>query len=250
MATYNGEKYLRQQIDSILYQLDNDDELIISDDGSDDSTLNIIHSYNDKRIVLLNHKTDLEFKKDKYSNLRLITNNFENALKSAHGDYIFLSDQDDIWLEGKLNVCLEYLNNYDIILCNFNIINNNNEIVYEKNYNNIPVSKYIIFNILNMRFKGCCMAFNKRILNYILPFPKYLLLHDAWIGCIGNRLGRFCFIEKVLHSYRRHENNISYMKKSKYSIFFRIHYRIIIYMQVLRRIYFIKWKNIPIGIIN
>jgi glycosyltransferase involved in cell wall biosynthesis len=249
MATYNGEKYLKQQIDSILDQLNSDDELIISDDCSNDSTLDIINSYNDKRIVLLNHKANLEFKKDKYSHLRLITNNFENALKSAHGDYIFLSDQDDIWLKGKREECLNYLNNYDIILYNFNIIDDNNEIIYENYYNKSPLSKSIIFNILNMRFKGCCMAFNRKILNYILPFPKYLLLHDAWIGCIGNRLGRFCFIEKVLHSYRRHENNISYMNKSKYPIFFRIYYRIIIYMQVLRRIYSIK-KNIPLSIIN
>jgi glycosyltransferase involved in cell wall biosynthesis len=240
MATYHGEKYLKQQIDSILEQLNGNDELIISDDCSNDSTLDIINSYNDKRIVLLNHKTDLEIKKDTYARLRLITNNFENALKSAHGDYIFLSDQDDIWLEGKLHVCLEYLKNNDIILCNFSIINNNNEIVCEKYYNKSPVSKSSIFNILNMPFQGCCMAFNKKILTYILPFPKHLLLHDAWIGCIGNRLGRFCFIEKVLHSYRRHGNNISFMKKSKYPISFRIYYRIIIYMQVLRRVYFNK----------
>jgi glycosyltransferase involved in cell wall biosynthesis len=172
MTTYNGEKYLKRQIDSILVQLSDNDELIISDDGSTDNTIKIIAAYNDKRIVLLHHKQDLRIKKNGHSNIRFATNNFENALRYAQGDYIFLSDQDDIWLKGKKEECLNHLTNYDIVLCNYNVINDYEEIICEKYLNKSPISKHIFFNILNMQFIGCCIAFNKKMLNYVLPFPK------------------------------------------------------------------------------
>ena len=89
MATYNGEKYIREQIDSILPQLSDSDELVISDDGSSDSTIDIIQGYNDRRIRL-------------YHNTRHgVTWNFENALRQSRGDVIFLADQDDVWKPGK-----------------------------------------------------------------------------------------------------------------------------------------------------
>ncbi|MDE5758415.1 MAG: glycosyltransferase, partial [Allobaculum sp.] len=87
IATYNGERYIETQIRSILDQLNEDDEIIISDDSSTDRTLDIIRSLNDSRIKL--------FAGNKFHSR---TFNFENALKQATGDFIFLSDQDDIWL--------------------------------------------------------------------------------------------------------------------------------------------------------
>jgi glycosyltransferase involved in cell wall biosynthesis len=242
MATYNGEKYIKQQIDSILNQIDSNDELIISDDGSTDNTLKIIRSYDDNRIVLIHHKQNLKIKKNRYSNIKLATNNFENALRFVRGDYVFLSDQDDVWLKNRKDECLKYLKNYDIVLCNYNIINDNEKIICEKFLNKSPISKYIIFNILNMHFIGCCIAFNRKILNYILPFPASLFVHDIWIGSIGSKLGEFCFIDKILHSYRRHESNISYIKNSKNSIIFKIYYRVVLYVQILNRIHLIKQK--------
>ena len=91
MAIYNGEKYIKEQIDSILMQLSNEDELVISDDSSNDRTLDIIAEYNDRRIKVLHHIPAIgnSFVKAKA--------NFENALSVAKGDYIFLSDQDDVW---------------------------------------------------------------------------------------------------------------------------------------------------------
>ena len=91
MATYNGGKYIKEQIDSILGQLSNNDELIISDDNSTDDTVDIINRISDSRVRLF-------FNKQKG-----YTNNFENALKQVRGDIIFLSDQDDIWMDNKVN---------------------------------------------------------------------------------------------------------------------------------------------------
>ena len=85
MATYNGEKYIQEQIDSILCQLSKDDELVISDDHSTDATCDIIKSYNDRRIKLFLNEL-----------AKGVTHNFENALLHSKGDIIFLADQDDV----------------------------------------------------------------------------------------------------------------------------------------------------------
>ena len=99
MATYNGEKYIRQQICSIISQIGEGDEVIISDDGSTDSTLDTIRSMADSRIRIV-----------KGPCRRSPTLNFENALSHAQGDYIFLADQDDVWLPGKVSACVQWLN--------------------------------------------------------------------------------------------------------------------------------------------
>ena len=109
MATYNGEPFLREQIDSILSQLNEKDELVISDDNSKDSTVDIIKSYHDKRIKLFINKEK-----------KGVTHNFENALVHSKGDLIFLADQDDVWLPGKIKELISFLKegNYDVVTCN------------------------------------------------------------------------------------------------------------------------------------
>src|SRR5687768_7806689 len=98
MATKNGETYIAEQLDSILPQLGATDELIISDDSSSDTTVKIIQSYNDHRIKLIqNH------------HLKGIARNFEISLQASKGDFIFLADQDDVWVDGKVKVMLNYL---------------------------------------------------------------------------------------------------------------------------------------------
>ena len=105
MATFNGEKYIKEQIQSILNQLSLDDEVIISDDGSSDKTLEVINHINDKRIKVFTNTHKHGF-----------THNFENALNHANGEYIFLSDQDDIWAEEKVNKVMESLIYNDLVI--------------------------------------------------------------------------------------------------------------------------------------
>ena len=105
IATYNGGKFLGEQLQSILCQLGKDDEVIISDDGSTDNTYLLVMSIQDNRIKFYKHKSDSFLLPHEKATL-----NFENALKYAKGDYIFLSDQDDVWVENKVEVMCQILN--------------------------------------------------------------------------------------------------------------------------------------------
>ena len=106
MATYNGGKYIREQVDSILNQEFKENpgvelEIVVSDDGSTDDTIKILESYNDARILIYHHHNN---KRYKYLNAnRACKCNFENAMSKAKGVYIFLSDQDDVWYPWKMD---------------------------------------------------------------------------------------------------------------------------------------------------
>ena len=242
MATHNGEKFIKKQIESILRQLDKNDELIISDDGSSDETINIINSYNDKRIKVLNYVQDMNISRKKHSrNFYYATRNFENALKNANGDYIFLSDQDDIWTPNRVEVFKRYLQKYDCVMCNLSIIDSNDKVIEEKYFHNDPVPRQLIKYILKTRILGCCIAFNRQLLNFALPFPKDLMSHDYWIGSIAIKKFSFYFIDDVLHLYRRTGNNVSTTYgKSKNSLVYKIMYRIEFYLQLRK---FLKNKK-------
>ena len=107
MATYNGAKYIKEQLDSIIPQLREDDELIVSDDASKDDTLKIVQSYNDPRIKIFHNEN------------HGVAHNFENAMRQATGDLIYFADQDDVWLPGKLDKMEKFLKEggYDTVLC-------------------------------------------------------------------------------------------------------------------------------------
>lgn len=199
MATYNGEKYIKEQIESILNNLNTNDELIISDDGSKDSTIDIIKKINDKRIKLINGP-------------RLgVKQNFANAISNCNGKYIFLSDQDDIWYNGKVELVLEIFESQNCILVQHDceIINSNKKIILDSFFKYRKCGKGILKNIYKNTYIGCCMAFRNDIKNKILPIPNNIEMHDQWIGILSETIGKVYFLKKVLLKYRRHENNVS-----------------------------------------
>lgn len=198
VATYNGEKFLREQLDSVLSQLERTDELIISDDGSTDETLNIISSYKDNRICLIHNKGEHGFIK-----------NFENGLKHVHGDYIFLCDQDDIWKANKRQVVLDELKKCDLVIHDAELIDGDGYCLGKNYYSTMHHSNGFWMNLFYSRYLGCCMAFKKEILNECLPFPSTCRGHDYWIGCFAALHYKVRFIPHVLLSYRRHGNNVS-----------------------------------------
>lgn len=198
LATFNGEKYIREQIDSILPQLSSEDELIISDDGSSDNTLAIIKTYNDSRIVL--------FKNEGYHGY---VGNFENALLHSRGDYIFLCDQDDIWKSNKVRIVMKYLKKYDLVIHNAEIINEVGMPVGRNYYDCMHNRTGFFANLVSTRYLGCCMAFSKDVLKTSLPFVSLKRGHDYWIGCIAALKYKIVFIDDILISYRRHGNNAS-----------------------------------------
>ncbi len=197
IATYNGEKFIKEQLKSILYQLSNVDEVIISDNCSSDKTVQIIESFKDKRIKLL------IFEK------KNIVLNFENALNSSIGDIIFLADQDDVWLEGKVELCLQALEAVDLVLTNAVIVDENLKKSHSSFFEFRKTTKGLLKNIYKNTYVGSCMAFRRSILKKALPFPRNIAMHDCWIGLVAELNGSITHIDQALLLYRRHGNNAS-----------------------------------------
>ena len=216
VATYNGEKFIREQIDSILCQLSSDDEIIVSDDGSTDGTIVIINCIGDKRIRIIEGPR-------KHSP----TFNFENALKEAKGDYIFLADQDDVWKTNKVEVCMKWLQKYDCVVSDAEVTDSNLNPLYPSLYAIMQVRQGHIYNtVWKNGYTGCCMAFRRNILEASLPFPKDIPMHDIWIGNVAAYKYNVKFISEKLVLFRRHEDTISCNGKgSKYSIWQQMKFR-------------------------
>lgn len=200
IATYNGEKYIKEQLDSILPQLKKLDEIIISDDNSKDKTLKIIKSLKESRIkIFTNPKKGL-------------ISNFENAITKSSGDYIFLSDQDDIWHENKIQICMNDLNcGYDLVLSDCTIFDSvSSTTKIESYFSFYKCKKGILYNtFVRNSYVGCCMAFNSKIKNKTLPFPKHLPMHDSWIGINAEIYFKVKHNNKKLVNHRFHDYNAS-----------------------------------------
>ena len=216
VATYNGEKFIREQIDSILCQLSSDDEIIVSDDGSTDGTIVIINCIGDKRIRIIEGPR-------KHSP----TFNFENALKEAKGNYIFLADQDDVWKTNKVEVCMKWLQKYDCVVSDAEVTDSNLNPLYPSLYAIMQVRQGHIYNtVWKNGYTGCCMAFRRNILEASLPFPKDIPMHDIWIGNVAAYKYNMKFIPDKLIMFRRHNETISCNGKgSKYSIWQQMKFR-------------------------
>lgn len=205
MATYNGEKYIKEQLSSILSQLSEKDEIIVSDDSSTDKTVEIIESFQDKRIKIL--------KNNKFRQPNL---NFENALKYSKGDIIFLSDQDDVWVKNKVEIILNQLKKYDLIVSDAFITDKKLNITNESLFSEVNSNRGILKNIIKNTYYGCCMAFKREVLKKALPFPKTREIgHDLWLGIIADRYFKVKFLKEKLIYFRRHENTLTTIKKSK-----------------------------------
>lgn len=218
MATYNGQKYLREQIDSILCQLSEDDELVISDDHSTDETVEIIRSYDDRRIRL-------------YSNelAKGVTHNFENALNKSKGDVIFFADQDDVWLPTKIETLTDFLidGDYDVVTGNCSLTDSELNVTQERYYTDeSPIDRSVWGNFKKDLWLGSCMAFRRRVLDEVLPIPKRLAAHDLWLALYCQIRFKCGYCSEVLQLYRRHDNTVSFAGgKSTNSLWYKLSYR-------------------------
>lgn len=193
IATYNGERYIAEQLQSILVQIAEDDEVIVSDDGSTDHTLDIIRDFNDPRIHII------------YSNAHNLIHNFENAIVHAKGNIIFLSDQDDVWLDGKYQRCLNELETADLVCTNSMLTDEKLNILNHDFFSIYHSGKGILKNIIVSTYYGACMAFHKSILQAALPLPPTKEIgHDLWIGLVAETIGKVKFIHTPYLLYRRH----------------------------------------------
>lgn len=204
MATYNGEKYLVEQLDSIINQTYRNWNLLIRDDNSTDKTLEIIQNYHkkDKRIKIL---------KDNKGNLGIVRN-FEELLKSSESEFIMFSDQDDIWVENKLDMYLKMIEK----IKNKGFMIHSDAILFDKNKSNILKDTFISKKAINRGLEnvffnyfvqGATILISKEIKNFILPFPKEVYLHDRYIHLISELFFERIFVNKALIYYRQHGDN-------------------------------------------
>lgn len=203
MATYNGERYIREQIESIISNLSVSDEIIISDDGSRDNTVSIINEY-----------------KKQFSNIYIfegpkegVVRNFENAINHSKGDLIFLSDQDDIWVENKVKTVRKVFEDKRIklVLHDALIIDAEGRTDGETFFCFRNSKAGLLKNLWKNSYIGCCMAFRENLKNEFLPFPENIEMHDWWIGLIAELSRSSVLINDQLIHYRRHDNNVSAM---------------------------------------
>lgn len=207
LCTYNGEKYLKDQLESILTQNTSITELVICDDRSTDNTVTIIKEFQLKypEIIKL-HINEINIG---------VVKNFEKAINHCTGEIIFLSDQDDIWMETKTTECVAYFNTHRSMLGCFTdaeLINNENElqnktlwssILFDSSINGPGILKYLV-QYRNM-ITGACLALRREALQYVMPIPAFgKMLHDEWIGFKLAALNALGKIDQPLIKYRVH----------------------------------------------
>lgn len=202
MAVYNGEKYIREQIDSIVVQLSDNDELIISYDESTDDTLNIIKDYSSK-------DTRISIYKNKYASG--VVRNFQNALEKSSGEIIFYSDQDDIWLKDKkLKVLSAFKDDsVSVVVHDGYLTDKKLEITHNSIFELRGGARTSVTgNLIRLSYIGCCMAFRAKYKKVILPIPTKYRSHDWWTGTIcSSANGRMVALEDKLIFHRLHQEN-------------------------------------------
>jgi glycosyltransferase involved in cell wall biosynthesis len=200
IATYNGEKYIRDQIDSILPQLTINDEIIVSDDNSTDKTIKYIENINDYRIKIFTNQLGKGYSK-----------NFENAINKSTGEIIFICDQDDFWESNKVEIMLSYLQNYDLVISDCLICDKDLNVTLGSHFKMHNTTKGFLNNWIKTRYIGACMAFDRNMLLKILPFPENQkrCAYDYWIALVGELYYKVELIPIPLMKYRRHDKNAS-----------------------------------------
>ncbi len=213
LATYNGQKYIAEQLRSVLSQLGPKDEVVLSDDGSTDDTLVIVRSFKDPRIVIL---------KGPAAHSPIL--NFQRALQAAKGDYLFLCDQDDVWLPNKVEVCMRHLQKVTCVVSDCIVTDAQLNTLSPSFRQLIGARKGRFYNLfVHNSYSGSCMAFRRELLQKSLPFPSGVLMHDIWLGNVAAFFFSVDFLSEKLILFRRHSSTTSSAAtSSKNSLFCKL----------------------------
>lgn len=230
LSTYNGGKYLKQQLDSLENQTDQKWDLIVRDDGSEDDTLAILKKYQDKTA----HKVIFMEDHLKYGAAGSFLALLEAAVELNY-DYLFFCDQDDVWKPFKLETSIKKINevaaenNQESVLVHsdLEIVDEHLKTIYPSmwlasgtNPRNNKINNYLVENNVT----GCTLALNKQAADLIVRISraankKKLVMHDWWSALIVSAFGRVAFIQETLVLYRQHsKNTIGLNKKNLISM--------------------------------
>ena len=210
LASYNSEKFLRNQLDSILAQDQTDFQLLIRDGGSVDSTLSIIKEYagKDRRIRFLG--TGKASAKE----------NFGKLLAAADGELIMFSDHDDVWMPDKISVTLSAYRQAEeenpsgmplLVFTDAQVVDVQCKCIHPSllRFQNLDPEKTMFRQLLLQNIPpGNTMLFNKALLDLIRPLPKEIVMHDAWVALTAAAFGKIVFLNKATLYYRQHEDNV------------------------------------------
>ena len=199
VAAYHGEKYIAQQLESILPQLGEGDELLISDDSRTPETGEVCKPFlKDPRVVYLEgpHAG--------------VDKNKEFLLRQCTGDVAFLSDQDDVWLPGKAQKVLAAIEGGACcVMHNARLTDAELNPTGETLFENRRVGTGLLRNVIRNGYTGCCMALTRAAFEAALPFPEKLPMHDQWLGLVSEKVGRVALLDEPLLLWRRNEGSMT-----------------------------------------
>jgi glycosyltransferase involved in cell wall biosynthesis len=224
LCTCNGSQFLEEQLNSFLQQTILPDEIIICDDASQDDTLDIIKRW----------KEQVSFAVYVVKNpVRLgICNNFENGIRKAQGPYIFLSDQDDVWLPNKIEASLAKMKKLEqrygsdrplLVHSDLTVVDSSLQVLHDSMFQSqhmIPFEgdeawrRLLVQNFVT----GCTILINRKAAKEVLPFPKHIVMHDWWLATVVAIMGHIGFVAAPTIYYRQHGKN-SVGSKAYYSLF-------------------------------
>ncbi len=212
MATYNGEEFIEEQLNSILNQSYSNWRLIISDDCSQDNTISIVKEYKNKypdKILL--------FQNDRPSGSA--QSNFFNAIKYTSANYVMFSDQDDIWLPNKIKDTFNLVRKMELEdSMETPILVHTDLMIVDKDLKEIKSSMFEMMNMDSKRcalnnllvqniVTGCTVMCNRALINFIRKVPNNAVMHDMWIAMVASAFGKIGFIDKTTILYRQHGKN-------------------------------------------
>lgn len=208
MATFNGAAYLREQVDSILEQLGDDDELVVVDDASTDDTVLVLEQYADERISVHRSTVNTGYVRA-----------FERALGLTVGDIVLLADQDDIWMPGRVELMRRALEGAGVVASNLLVLGTDTPLpspvtgrpwrlaASASGHGAANIRRVLMGDI---PYFGCAMGLRREVLDTALPFPRFLTeSHDLWLAILGNTLGEMAHLEQPTLWRRVHESNAS-----------------------------------------
>lgn len=212
MATYNGEKYIENQILSLFQQTHKEWKLYIHDDGSTDNTLNIIKKYMelDRRIFLI---------EDNITGLK-VGKNFLHTLSFSQENYAIFCDQDDIWLEDKLEELLKIMTKNDkldkpvLVYCD-GYAWDENSVIHPESISTNHAEDLQDFIMFNGGYQGCSIMMNKKLVDIAKSYNGYIYHHDDLVSLIAHSLGEVYFLPKKLMLYRQHSGAVTGNKDFK-----------------------------------